>query len=126
MAAGLNYKDHCACANDYFGQNYDLQLHRLNESHNYCRKKVQEMMKKKVTPIFVDNTNIKLEEMKPYCKMASENGYKVQVVVAGNPNTWVTTGHPFIRKEILEKMKREFEPIESGEALMKYFRYPMV
>lgn len=74
-------------ADDYFYKNgnYEFDPKKLGSAHHTCISKVQNAMAvRKVYNIVVHNTCTTEKEMKPYLRLAKENGYKVVSLVVEN------------------------------------------
>lgn len=70
---------------DYFWQtktkSYDFWPKFLQEAHMWCQGTVAKMMVNDVDTIIIDNTNILLEHMEPYIKLAQKGGYEVKMIM---------------------------------------------
>ena len=72
-------------------------------------------MEQGISPIIIDNTNIKFEYAKPYITDANKYGYRVEVV---EPNTpWAFDVEGLVKRnssraprEIIQKMLSTWEP----------------
>ena len=42
---------------------------KLDEAHKHCRTETEKALKNEISPIIVDNTNVKIWEFKDYVKM---------------------------------------------------------
>ncbi|XP_078534437.1 NEDD4-binding protein 2 [Lissotriton helveticus] len=75
------------CTDDYFCKNGQYQYDRncLEEAHAWNQKKAKEAFMKKLSPIIIDNTNLRAWEMKPYVTMAVQHKY---TVAFREPDTW--------------------------------------
>lgn len=60
--------------------NYNFDPKLLKKYHELNKQRTQFQLQLGVTPLFIDNTNIKLEEITPYIEMATQAKYKVVVV----------------------------------------------
>uniref|UniRef100_A0A0A1WPT6 NEDD4-binding protein 2-like 1 n=1 Tax=Zeugodacus cucurbitae TaxID=28588 RepID=A0A0A1WPT6_ZEUCU len=58
---------------------YKYQPALLDKAHEFNQRQVAERAKSGWSPIFVDNTNIKLWEMMPYVQTAVQNGYIIEI-----------------------------------------------
>jgi predicted kinase len=65
---------------DYWGENYDFDITRLGQAHNWNKMRVLSALKEGREVICVDNTNTTWKEMKPYIRVAIENGYDVEFI----------------------------------------------
>ena len=96
--AGLyekKYHDSCyVCSTDEYwmrpDNTYDFNWELLGQSHAWNQSRVEGILTEEGTEnrwdtvVVVDNTNITFREMKPYIKMALDNGFKVYFI---EPNT---------------------------------------
>jgi predicted kinase len=67
-------------ADDYFVNDrgeYRFDPTLLGKAHEECKRKFKEACEEEVTNIFVDNTNIKKKDFKPYIQIARNHGYSV-------------------------------------------------
>jgi tRNA uridine 5-carbamoylmethylation protein Kti12 len=62
--------------------NYRFDPRRLSEVHQKCQEAVRRDLNAKVEIVVVSNTFTRHSEYAPYLKMAAENGYTVEVIVA--------------------------------------------
>lgn len=77
----------------------------IGEAHVWNRKRTEDAMKRGKSPIFIDNTNIRLWEMDGYLKLAKIYGYETfQFPCSGNFEN--THGVP---REKVEQMKDSYE-----------------
>lgn len=67
---------------DYFmqGGDYAFNASLLEEAHTWNLLNARESMRTGVTPVVIDNTNVKAVHMKPYVLSAMEHGYIVRIV----------------------------------------------
>jgi adenylate kinase family enzyme len=62
--------------------NYNFDVDKLTDAHKWNRERVLEAIKKNISPIIWDNTNITMDELKftlPAIKLAEEKGYQVRI-----------------------------------------------
>ncbi|XP_004526094.1 NEDD4-binding protein 2 [Ceratitis capitata] len=59
---------------------YKWQKTLLDQAHEFNQRQVLERTRAGWSPIFIDNTNIKLWEMMPYVQMAVQNGYVIEIL----------------------------------------------
>jgi len=64
---------------DFFGKEYNFDPEKLPEAHQWNVNRVAEAMKKSVSPIIVDNTNIEAWEAKPYVLLADKFDYDIRI-----------------------------------------------
>lgn len=67
-------------ADDYFSEDNPFHFSKLQAAHDHCRMNVSYAMTEDVPLIVVHNTNVKPREMRPYIKMAQDNGYRYFVL----------------------------------------------
>lgn len=75
-------------ADDYFiGQDgvYHFELNKLGDAHRECMRKFIQCIQDKMSPIFVDNTNVNIEDISPYIAVGEALGYDVEVVQVNTP-----------------------------------------
>lgn len=105
----LNYNVKIFSTDDYFinektGE-YEFNSAFLKRAHQWNQYRTKKAMEKHTDVIIIDNTNLKLWEMKPYLEMAIEYGYSVyEYVCSGNYQN--IHGVP---KEKIEQMKNSLE-----------------
>ncbi|XP_053955157.1 NEDD4-binding protein 2 [Anastrepha ludens] len=76
-------KDFIFSSDDFFRNStdtYNWQPSLLDQAHDFNQRRVEEHAQAGWSPIFVDNTNIKLWEMKAYARIAVENGYVIEIL----------------------------------------------
>ena len=73
-------------SDDFFMINgeYRYDFKALGHAHLWNQGRVRRAMMDGVTPVVVDNTNVIWSDIKPYVKLAADNGYEV---VYAEPNT---------------------------------------
>lgn len=131
--ASLDPAQHIVSADDYFTDRrcgtYHYDRSRLAEAHADCQARAKALMVRHFAPIVVDNTNVRLWEMEPYCVLAVDHGYIVQIL---EPTTaWAKSpeechrrnshGVPF---DTVLKMRRTYERIQNGQELLDHFHLP--
>jgi NEDD4-binding protein 2 len=107
---------------DYFiikDGEYEFDYSRLQQSHDSTHRKVEDALKKGLTPVVVDNTNIEPWEMKPYVEMAMKYGYSIEFV---EPDTeWKYDPKVLAEKNIhgvsLESIRKKLDQFEKGVTL---------
>ena len=69
-------------ANDYFvvGGRYQFDPARLGEAHAACLRKFMILTAMRISPIIVDNTNARVDEIAPYYAIGEACGYRVEIV----------------------------------------------
>ena len=63
---------------------YMFDPEKLPEAHQWTQQKAIEAMKKGISPLVIDNTNVQAWEMKEYTQQGLKYGYKIEV---REPNT---------------------------------------
>jgi predicted kinase len=58
---------------------YKFDPKKLGEYHKLNKIRVEEAMKKGISPIVVDNTNTQAWEIKPYVNLADQYGYEIEL-----------------------------------------------
>jgi len=104
------------CSADHFffdkEGNYNFDVSQLGRAHKFSQRKAKEAMETNVSVVFVDNTNLKYWEMKPYIDVAKKNEYTVNVLqIHTNIETILArqiTGKNVPRETIL-KMQQKFD-----------------
>jgi predicted kinase len=94
---------------------YDSKL--AGYAHDFCRGKVAFAAKRGVNLIIVDNTNITIEEMKPYLTIAAIFGYQVTIEYSGTPWAWdvkecVARNQHAVPEDVIQSMKDKYQPLE--------------
>ncbi|KAI5636254.1 AAA domain-containing protein [Phthorimaea operculella] len=114
----VNYNTHIFSTDDFFmvrGQ-YQFQQYRLGEAHDWNQNRVREALRRGLSPVIVDNTNIEIWEMEPYVREGVRNGYIIEVV---EPNTpWARKAHQLLKKTAhmvpMSTIKRKLESYQDG------------
>ena len=103
-------KTHIFSADMFFedenGQ-YNFDLSKLREAHQWCKDGVEGRMKWDKSPIVVANTFTQEWEMKGYFDLAEKYGYKVHSIIVENRHGG-TNVHG-VPDDKLEVMKKRFE-----------------
>ncbi|CAF3350356.1 unnamed protein product [Rotaria sp. Silwood1] len=60
--------------------NYNFNRDKIGEAHLTCQRQTEDACKNNVLAVIVDNTNIRMDECKPYFQKASNYGYIVIIV----------------------------------------------
>ncbi|KAG4100847.1 P-loop containing nucleoside triphosphate hydrolase protein [Neocallimastix lanati (nom. inval.)] len=68
-------------ADDYFLVNgkYEYDPSKIGEAHLFNQESCREKCEKGVSPVIIDNTNVKCWEAKVYVEIALHYGYKIEV-----------------------------------------------
>lgn len=83
------------------------------EAHKWNQQRARECLKKGVSPIIIDNTNIEAWEMKPYVHMAQEFGYQVRLVPVEVKNTaeeLAARNKHGVPLSVIQEMIRKYDP----------------
>ena len=64
---------------------YEFDPKKLSSHHESNVLRTENAMKKDVSPIVIDNTNINAWEMKPYVILADKYGYEIKIVEIETP-----------------------------------------
>ncbi len=99
------------CSADHYfvcGSTYNFDPAKLGAAHAQCKKYFNYSLANKITPIVVDNTNLRLQDCEYYVELAIANGYEVDLINIYPPDGGAATlaernvhGVP---KEKIEKM----------------------
>ena len=90
-------------ADMFWGPNYEFDVNRLREAHQWCQNSTKEALLNGES-VIVSNTFTTIKELKPYFEIAKEFGIVPQVLVCQN-NFGNTHNVP---EETLAKMKARF------------------
>ncbi|KAF7461207.1 NEDD4-binding protein 2-like 1 isoform X1 [Marmota monax] len=93
---------------------YEFNPDFLEEAHEWNQKRARKAMRRGISPIIIDNTNLHAWEMKPYAVMALENNYEV---IFREPDTrWKFNVQELARRNIhgvprekIHRMKERYE-----------------
>ena len=78
-------KDNIFSTDQYWGPNYNFDPSKLKEAHQWNFQRATDAVLNGLTPIGIDNTNIRWWEIKPYVELAKNNGYTVKYIEANSP-----------------------------------------
>lgn len=73
--------DHIGSADDFFmveGQ-YCYDRGKICQAHQYCKDRIEQLMKDGVSPIATDNTFTRPWEARHYLQLAGQHGYEVEI-----------------------------------------------
>jgi predicted kinase len=107
-----DFFDECVisvCADDFFMINgeYCFDKNKLNDSHEWCRKQVEDHIIDNQALIAVHNTFTTEWEMQPYFKLAEEYNYQVSTIIVENRHGSKSVHNvPF---DTLLRMKQRFQ-----------------
>lgn len=86
---------------------------RIAEAHQWNQQRAKECLKKGISPIIIDNTNIEAWEMKPYVHMAQEFGYQIRLVPVKVTNTaeeLAARNKHGVPLNIIQEMLQKYDP----------------
>lgn len=78
-------KQNIFSSDDFWGPNYEFNPEHIGHAHAWNLRKAKKAMLNGITPIGIDNVNIKWDHIKPYVKFAKENGYEVKYIESNSP-----------------------------------------
>lgn len=87
--------------------NYNFDVTKLKEAHNWCQQKCAERMKLEFSKIVVANTFTQEWEMAPYFEMADRYKYRIHTVIVENRHDGKNIHE--VPEDKLEIMKNRFE-----------------
>lgn len=119
---------HILSADDYFNQagRYLYDSKRVSDAHEWNQHRAFQAMSRGLSPVLIDNTNIKMWEMKPYAMMATDYGYLIEIL---EPDTcWAFNDKELAKKNIhgvpkstiKEKLEMYDKNITSQKLLVAY------
>lgn len=93
-----NYSDYIFSADDYFSLSgrYRYVREKISEAHAWNQNRALLNVRSGLSPIIIDNTNVKIWEMKIYVQMAIEHGYYIQVLEPATP--WAFNHHELAKR----------------------------
>jgi len=101
---------------------YEFDTNRITEAHQWNQKRARECMRKGISPIIIDNTNIEPWEMKPYVHMAQEYGYQTRLVPVEVKNTaeeLAARNKHGVPADAIQKMLDKYNPNISIRDILK-------
>ena len=86
---------HILSTDDFFivKGKYNFDPRKLVQYHNANQMRTEEQMKKGISPLLIDNTNIMPWEMKNYVKLADKYGYETIIL---NPEDFSNVNNPLV------------------------------
>jgi predicted kinase len=98
-------------ADKWFGENPETYLKnwsatKLFLAHQWCQEQLEAAMKSNISPVIVDNTNIKKRDIDPYILLANKYSYEIQFVESQSP-WWLEI------RELLKDKKHNADIIEN-------------
>jgi predicted kinase len=103
---------------DYFMKDgvYVHDVSKLREAHSFTQSRCRELCNLKVSPIIIDNTNIKKWEMAPYLEMAKKFSYHVEYAepqtewwMEKNVDEMAKRNTHDVPREVIQRMVDSFE-----------------
>lgn len=88
LGESTNPNDHIFSADNFFYDargRYNYDRNKIPMAHEDTQRRVNAKAVQGWSPLIIDNTNVKLWEMKPYVAFAVQNGYYVEVVQPMTP-----------------------------------------
>ena len=58
---------------------YQFNVRKLGEAHKWNQNRAEQAMEKGISPIVIDNTNVRVHEAKNYVIAAQKHGYNVEI-----------------------------------------------
>jgi len=103
-------------ADDFFKQadgTYKFDVKLLHQAHMKCWTEFTCACLNKVPVVIVDNTNVRLRDIKPYVQIAGDHGYEVQYQEPTTPWAWdidelVKRNTHGVGRDIIERMQRRY------------------
>lgn len=125
--------NHIFSADSFFykGKHYQFDQMLLPKAHERCQNLYRDAVRKGVSPVIVDNTNIKYWEMQPYVVEALKNGYYIKMIVPNTP--WARSASQLtgkclhnVPRSTIERHLEQFDPIVNEHQLINIFNldYP--
>jgi predicted kinase len=65
--------------------NYEFNINKIGQAHQKCISDVEAAMEEEISPIGVDNTNLRWALIKPYYLLAKQYGYDVEYIESNSP-----------------------------------------
>lgn len=69
----------------YNKDKYDFDPTQLGNAHQWNQMRAFHAMQQGVTPVIIDNTNVRAWEARPYVEEGIKNGYQVEIVEPTSP-----------------------------------------
>ena len=110
-----NLADGVICSADdymYVDGEYVWEAKKLHYAHTSCMNKFEDALKSSHPLVVVDNTNIKISEMKFYVQKTQEHGYNLRIVRMEAPLELILErGVHRTPKKLVEKTFNNIQPI---------------
>ena len=113
-------------SDDFFMVNgeYVWDERAISYAHSWNIRRAKEAIEKGISPIVIDNTNIKGEYARPYVEMAKEAGYEIRIAEPDTP--WKFDVDELARRNThrvprdkIQKMVDSWEPDLTPESIMR-------
>ena len=103
---------------------YQYDPSMIGHAHQWNQARVSMAMKKGISPIVVDNTNIEAWEAKPYVEEGLKQGYQIEVVETNTP--WKFNSEELAKrnkhgvpKEVIEDMIKKWDTEFTVDDILK-------
>lgn len=113
---------------DFFmsGGVYKFDPTKLGAHHGANQRRAEESMAMGVSPIVIDNTNVRLWEMRAYAQAAIAHGYEIEFAApttewAWNPAECAKRNAHGVPLAAIERMAQAFEPDATVEKVLASF-----
>lgn len=95
-----NVGEYIFSADDFFSQSgrYRYVREKISEAHAWNQNRVYWNVRNGLSPIIVDNTSVKIWEMKVYVQMAVEYGYYINILEPATP--WAFNHHELAKRNV--------------------------
>lgn len=130
----VNRDEFIFSTDDYFKKSghYKYNPRELEDAHLWNQRRCFSSMKRGVSPIIIDNTNVQLWEMQVYCVMATQYGYMIEVATplthwALDPKILANKNSHRVDKKKIKEMLERYEHNVTTKVLFNKFalNYPM-
>lgn len=111
---------------DFFMESgkYEFDMSAIGYAHDWNIDRAAQAMKKGISPVVIDNTNVEAWQAKPYVLLAQKYGYKIEIV---EPNTpWKFNAEELAKRNThnvpraaIDKMLEKWQPNISVEDVLK-------
>lgn len=85
---------------------YNFDPTKLPEAHNWCKRKIEDLMVAEIENIGVANTFTTDWEMEPYFELAEDYGYRISTIIVENRHG--STNVHGVPDEAMERMEKRF------------------
>lgn len=101
--------DKVCTTDDYYIMNdeYKFDVNKINNAHNWCKRKCRHYMKIGIPKLAVANTSSRKKEFQYYIDLAKEYGYEIHSIIVENRHEGETLHN--VPEENIKKMKNRFE-----------------